>query len=265
MTTPTNQNAPFFEKKEVIYCICEYLGVRAILRLTSSCQFIYSVLLNSSTATKFWNLYLENNIKTNFQNSSRNMLIQSSFPEFFVRDNIPRSNKEQINDFLYVLGEIAKGSLQKLEKSITSASSLDREREYPGNALRVSRCFLGISSRQFGNRFFHQSMCGCAAGNRACYWSSAPFFPRDAASIPLEYLTVGLQSTSYCIVGFSVTPYQAYWHPRQPVYGPREDSSRLSCPIPIIQLLEELVTILLRRFPTETIQILNEFVTKKIF
>jgi hypothetical protein len=51
--------------------------------------------------------------------------------------------------------------------------------------------------------------------------------------LPVEYLTIGLRNysgSSVCVVGFSVTPYQAFFHPNNPIYGPKYASLQLIAP-----------------------------------
>ena len=49
----------------------------------------------------------------------------------------------------------------------------------------------------------------------------------------VEYLTIGLRhevDIRLCVVGFSVTPFQAFFHPDSPVYAPMNVSLQLIAP-----------------------------------
>ena len=57
--------------------------------------------------------------------------------------------------------------------------------------------------------------CGCITQN-PCYWSSKPSPTNDA----IEHITFSLGPRASVAVGFSITPYQAFFQPQAPTYSP---------------------------------------------
>lgn len=104
-------------------------------------------------------------------------------------------------------------------------TSVDRLEECARNVIKPSLCvqqlqlWLRDNSRNDPNfasfAAIFQMRCGCSA-QRPCYWSSKPSKVADGQESIL-FNTVTKMCT---IVGFSITPYRAYFHPDNPVYNP---------------------------------------------
>jgi hypothetical protein len=118
-------------------------------------------------------------------------------------------------------------ALVNLASRVVAASSVDRKEEAPALALVPSRCQVSLASSMEDTeavpRFLHyaawmQGHCGCGGEGEPCYWSSAP--SRHASTV--EYLSVQLADCLALVAGFSVTPYQAFFHPAAPIYAPVE-------------------------------------------
>lgn len=109
-----------------------------------------------------------------------------------------------------------------------SASSVDRPEEVAENTSEPSVCHQLIneikalrSDTSFDNDavgLYAQIRCGCAR-NAPCYWSSKPSKRNDN----VEYITLVVQQPGvlFAIAGLSITPYQAFHHPDQPIYSPQ--------------------------------------------
>mmetsp|Transcript_27830 Transcript_27830/g.61614 ORF Transcript_27830/g.61614 Transcript_27830/m.61614 type:complete len:463 (-) Transcript_27830:320-1708(-) len=117
-------------------------------------------------------------------------------------------------------------ALVNLATKVVAASSVDRGEEAPHLALLPSRCQVSLASSleeaEAVPRFLQyaawmQGHCGCGGLGGPCYWSSAP----SRLDSTVEYLTVSLQGPAL-VAGFSVTPYQAFFHPDAPIYAPVE-------------------------------------------
>lgn len=115
--------------------------------------------------------------------------------------------------------------IENLVVEVLETSSVDREEECGGNILVPSFCFelLTNSRSSFPNEttehmgLLCQTVCRCVA-DRPCYWSSQP----SSTSNISESITLRLASQVSIIFGFSVTPYQAFFHPSSPIYSPIE-------------------------------------------
>jgi len=115
-----------------------------------------------------------------------------------------------------------------LAVEICEASSVDRITERPNNILTESKCYLTLrkclSSNVSASLFHNINDYGsfiqrkCCVMNDPCYWSSAP--RKDAAYH--EHITVQLVTPVSLVVGFTVTPYKAFFHPNAPTYAPKE-------------------------------------------
>ena len=164
--------------------------------------------------------------------------------------------QEPLQLFSKILAHVRSGHVYDLVETVREVSSLDRAEESPVNALSISSCFCGLnppssvgtstvsvltSSDVIGcedplelerqqeqqslgatdmyRGYRLQRRCGCA-GPRPCYWSSHPSPVGDLKH--LEHLELELGPSLSGVVGFSVTPYQAFFHPSAPVYGPRQ-------------------------------------------
>ena len=113
-------------------------------------------------------------------------------------------------------------------------SSQDRPNELASNLLTKSNCYHRFEYFRPSINELHvhilglreQMRCGCSA-NRPCYWSSAP--QHEATAI--EHITFTLFSPLVMIHSFSVTPYQAFFHPEAPVYSPVSVTLQFLAPI----------------------------------
>lgn len=105
-----------------------------------------------------------------------------------------------------------------------SVSSVDRPNEAARNVMQRSVCFDEVR-RNAGRRnlqpadammnsYIAQVRCGCAQGS-PCYWCSASSDDR------LRHECIRFIALAGSLVqGFVITPYQAFFQPEQPVYGP---------------------------------------------
>jgi hypothetical protein len=111
---------------------------------------------------------------------------------------------------------------------VDRVSSVDREQEGGSNVLKASKCHTdmqtfrymnfdagttAISINDIGRSL--QQRCGCN-GSHPCYWSSKPS-PTNNIN---ENMLFKLKYMVCAVVGFSITPYQAFFHPDYPVYSP---------------------------------------------
>ena len=104
-------------------------------------------------------------------------------------------------------------------------SSVDNSAESPENTMTKSACLKNIDRARnldltqiIPIGFFSQQMCGCTGSGRPCYFSSAP----SLITQQTEYITYLISPRPVFICGFTVTPYQAFFHPDAPVYAPCE-------------------------------------------
>ena len=108
---------------------------------------------------------------------------------------------------------------------VEAVSSIDRQDEAATNVMQPSICvqqlqlWLRDHSRNDPDigrlAAIFQMRCGCSS-QRPCYWSSKPSKIANVQESIL-FVTVSKMCT---IVGFSITPYRAYFHPDNPVYSP---------------------------------------------
>jgi len=125
---------------------------------------------------------------------------------------------------------IVSNRFYNLAADICEASSVDRIVERPDNILTESKCYLSLrrknlpSSNISASLFHNLNDYGsfvqrkCCVLNDPCYWSSAP--RKDASNH--EHITIELVTPVSLVVGFTVTPYQAFFHPDAPTYSPKE-------------------------------------------
>ena len=122
--------------------------------------------------------------------------------------------------------------LTNIESKVTGWSSVDDETQSAANVLTKSFCYdiferrmRRFPSGNMNHEQFNtggqqaQAICRCF-GPRACYWSSKPSVTPDVD----EYLTFDTKYPVAAVVGFTITPYQAFFHPHSPVYSPIEVS-----------------------------------------
>jgi hypothetical protein len=119
-------------------------------------------------------------------------------------------------------------TLTNLESKILGYSSVDNETQGPDNVLSTSFCYdiykglirpSGDPGQMIEGGRHAQSICRCY-GPSACYWSSKPSMVPNVD----EFLTFEIKNVVSCLAGFTITPYQAFFHPHAPVYSPVEVS-----------------------------------------
>lgn len=144
--------------------------------------------------------------------------------------------EQPLSLFAKIWEHLNSGRVYNVAKRIVAVSSLDRAEESPDNVMTLSSCFYYLKSPNRNQQLLpYQQMlyegyriqrhCGCAGG-RPCYWSSRP----STTQRSFEYLTVALSTSVACLTGFSITPYQAFFHPNAPVYGPLEVAIQIVTP-----------------------------------
>ena len=117
-------------------------------------------------------------------------------------------------------------ALYSLLCGCSAASSVDRAEEGPNNVLFKSFCldflartqtplFQQFSTAQLGDHA--QRNCGCAE-HTPCYWSSQPSVQPNKS----EFIAFAMAAPVSLVMGFSITPYQAFHHPEAPIYAPQE-------------------------------------------
>lgn len=209
--------------KEVFHLICSYLKFNDLLSLFSVCKLTNEFLQDNH----FWR-----SLAARLFGGLDGIRIDSSY------------------NMLHVLfSTFRKGNFISFPSvRVLSASSVDRPEEYPNRVLGASMCITSFNTVRFKkikaanlthSIYYgaHMQLQGCmCAGGDPCYWSSES--SSDGMQC-LDYLTVQLavrtpdfiKSTLadlprsvgvLCFIGFSVTPYQAFFHPGAPVYAPRE-------------------------------------------
>lgn len=116
--------------------------------------------------------------------------------------------------------------------SALCTSSMDQPAEFPKHTLKKSNCLAKIQKSVTSGRiddsrrsrqlilagYYAQQQCGCNGSGSPCYYSSASSPDPDMT----EYITYGLYKRPMFVYGFTVTPFQAYFHPDAPVYAPVE-------------------------------------------
>mmetsp|Transcript_1644 Transcript_1644/g.2627 ORF Transcript_1644/g.2627 Transcript_1644/m.2627 type:complete len:340 (-) Transcript_1644:360-1379(-) len=221
-----------FELAEINFSIGDFLGFKDLIQFSTVSKVTHFHFIVCPGSVLFWKRYFLNNFLL-YALSNKNNQFTSQLHA--IESLCQRVHfKSGVKEFLKTLNLISRyghenSSSSDLENEILSASSRDRSSESPSNTLYVSRCtkFNLLPQNQNNSRRL-QERCGCA-GFRPCYWSSKSFSKsetlrdRDGDS-PIEYLTVWLKSSSPIVAAFSITPYQAFFHPNEPVYAPKRVS-----------------------------------------
>lgn len=195
---------------EMWYSIGAFLGLSDVFTLLSLSKSINSFFMENY----FWQEYL---LATLFKD---------------VHDVTMRV--ENSRELLMLLKKaIVSNRFYNLAVDICDASSVDRIVERPDNILTESKCYLSFrknnknhpnTSKISASLFHNLNDFGsfvqrkCCVMNDPCYWSSAP--SKDASNH--EHITIELVSSVSVVVGFTVTPYQAFFHPDAPTYAPKE-------------------------------------------
>lgn len=192
---------------EMWYSIGAFLGLSDVFTLLSLSNSIHKFFVENY----FWQEYL---LATLFSD---------------VHDVTMRV--ENSREMLMLLKKaIVSNRFYNLAADICEASSVDRIVERPDNILTESKCYLSLrrknlSSSNISASLFHNLneygsfvQRKCCVLNDPCYWSSAP--RKDASNH--EHITIELVTPVSLVVGFTVTPYQAFFHPDAPTYSPKE-------------------------------------------
>ena len=129
---------------------------------------------------------------------------------------------------MFLKKSILSNKFYNLASGITDVSSVDRIVEKPNNILTESKCYLtlhkclstNVSASLFHNIGDYGSFVQrkCCVMNDPCYWSSAP--NNDPSNY--EYVAINLVHPVCLVAGFTITPYQAFFHPFAPTYAPKE-------------------------------------------
>lgn len=132
--------------------------------------------------------------------------------------------------------QLIKNKGSHLLHNVVDVSSVDRALEGPRNVLSVSACYALINARPLLNPVHCQVRCNCA-GPQPCYWSSSP----SESEEKIEFITFVLKAPVSLLIGFYVAPYQAFFHPGAPIYGPKEIAIQILKPrnAPLTLLNEE--------------------------
>eukprot|EP00601_Ochromonadales_sp_CCMP2298_P008654 CAMPEP_0173214526 /NCGR_PEP_ID=MMETSP1141-20130122/25991_1 /TAXON_ID=483371 /ORGANISM="non described non described, Strain CCMP2298" /LENGTH=211 /DNA_ID=CAMNT_0014141839 /DNA_START=127 /DNA_END=760 /DNA_ORIENTATION=+ len=113
-------------------------------------------------------------------------------------------------------------ALVNLATKVVAASSVDRGEEAPHLALLPSR--TGQQPGGGGGRTKVPPVRCVDAGALRVWrpgWAVLLVLRASRLDSTVEYLTVSLQGPAL-VAGFSVTPYQAFFHPDAPIYAPVE-------------------------------------------
>ena len=179
----------YYLPNDLIRFIATFLNLKEASILASTCKQFVSIL-NSS---HFWNADISN-----------------------LLDRYTGFNHRLVACFL-----INCKDLYPLKLSVSNFSSCDGEGQVAKNVLSKSLCktlidhYIGTTSISRTTLGYHaQRQCGCCM-LQPCYWSSLPSSSPDKE----EFIDFKLSSNSAMLYGFSLTPYQAYFHPHQPIYS----------------------------------------------
>ena len=129
-----------------------------------------------------------------------------------------------------VLSMNSLGQYLQLNMDVVEVSSMDRTVENPLNTLKKSICLEKVREYREKSSHLPQALihrlgymiqvqqCSCVGGNSSCYWSSAPN-PNKSVTQFITY-SFGKKNQLSVIYGFSLTAYQAFFHPNAPIYAP---------------------------------------------
>mmetsp|Transcript_16364 Transcript_16364/g.15678 ORF Transcript_16364/g.15678 Transcript_16364/m.15678 type:complete len:334 (-) Transcript_16364:445-1446(-) len=188
-----------------------YLSYKEFVSLYSTSKKIITTSIQSS--------YWENFVKSRFLPEDLPWDVYSRFLNGYKTIDLAI----QIVNALKNKGVSTEAALRVYE-----VSSVDREQEGGFNVLKASKCQTDIQRflisdeiaseniAHINNISLHfQVRCGCA-GSHPCYWSSKPSPVQNRK----ESMLFELKDMVFAIVGFSIIPYQAFFHPDCPVYAP---------------------------------------------
>lgn len=194
--------------RECWFHIATYLPYEDILEVTCTCRTLALHCID----TIFW----ENFLTDNFVPAQLRASIGSV-----------ENARRIVSKIVYYMFQ--EDNMKNTLVSTLCTSSVDQPEELPANTLKKSQCLATIRKAvkdgrighnnenlaQFG--YFAQFRCGCSGGV-PCYYSSASSPDPNIT----EYITYRLCKRPMFIYGFTITPFQAYFHPNAPVYSPLE-------------------------------------------
>lgn len=203
---------------ECLFNVLDYLLLSELCKIEGLNKF-FQDFMKINQQVIFFQSYLYQHYFSSYRDLSSSLMIQ----------HLKITSINEPRKFLRAVAEVqAYYSARDLLSSIISVSSVDRAPESPDNILKgPSRCLTMIPAinknpHEITERELHQAyyaqivLCGCAQSS-PCYWGSAPSPKAEG----IEFLTFRLSSPVSLIQSFSVTPYQAFWHPQCPCYGPQ--------------------------------------------
>eukprot|EP01032_Pedospumella_encystans_P010529 gene10529-12298_t len=194
--------------QECWFHIATYLSYEDVLEVTSTCRSLALHCIDSV----FW----ENFLKDNFVPATLRASIGSI-----------ENARRIVSKIVYHLFQ--EDQLNNVMISTVCTSSIDQPEEVPIHTLKKSQCLVTLrkaakdgrigsnneNMAQFG--YFAQFRCGCSGGV-PCYYSSASSPDPNIT----EYITYRLCNRPMVIYGFTITPFQAFFHPGAPVSAPQE-------------------------------------------
>lgn len=168
----------------------------------------------------YWEYKLAASLSKSFSNRDTNVEIRSDNPRDVLQSLVTGLPKE----------------IHELVDKVLESSSTDRQEESHDNILVSSLCQKLFEDNKDNPKFrnnlealgrsiqYRNCMCG---QSRPCYWSSKPSSTENI----YESITFLLTSPVSVIYGFSLSPYQAFWHPDAPIYAPKECCIELLLPV----------------------------------
>jgi hypothetical protein len=176
-----------------------YLGLRDLFCANSSCKGIYIILSQDGFVEHYFDVHFSPHPLESLDPLIRQQISQLSHIAWLRK----------------IGQKLRSRTTSSLCKRALDVSSVDRAAEGPANVLQNSPCYL-IKQRKSSYPFLLvQHYCGCTS-SRPCYWSSAPSESAD------QYEFMTFQSVPSVVLGFFLVPYQAFFHPGEPIYGPKE-------------------------------------------
>jgi hypothetical protein len=230
--------------EDVALGLSSYLTVRDFLSLQGTCHRFASPTLEEA----FWKLVIERNhlLINDEARMSRKARIGSSSPTAATSSSTSSSSSSSVSssspsntgygtsgkrpvskpmftsklkdignkEFGKIIFRNANTIAPRVEIEVIEASESDRPEERIENILTISRCKT-IVRLERATGLNSQYNCGCAGG-MPCYYSSKGSRSPDSD----EYVLFRLKNP-YCIFGFTVTPYQAFFQAGNPTFAPK--------------------------------------------
>ena len=228
-SNPPNRRPYLFHLDEQILnmAVLPYLNLFDVLRFVCTCK----MLVKTINQTKYFAHFFDTKLSLIPRIQQPNRLVH-----YLVR--IGYDLKQAMMSMMQVLyhPETYPIDLELFDvlHTVHDFSSRDRPNEMADNLLKKSNCYHRFEYFRPAVNELHvhilglreQMRCGCSA-NRPCYWSSAPQHESSA----IEHITFTLFSPLIMVHSFSLTPYQAFFHPEAPVYSPVSVSLQFLAPM----------------------------------